>query len=72
MMPSGCREGQRMGYYEQIGVENERHRQRRASMNPAQRRVKDFALNAIGMTASLVLWALVLIPPVAGLIQILR
>lgn len=61
-----------MGYYEQIGVENQRHRARRASMNPAQRRVKDMALNAIAMTAGLVLWALIIAPPVVGLIQHLR
>ena len=51
-----------MGYWEQIGAENLRNRERRNRMRPAERRVRD-ALNLTMVGAiTLVLWGIMLAP----------
>ncbi|MEM8652884.1 MAG: hypothetical protein AAGF54_20345, partial [Pseudomonadota bacterium] len=51
-----------MGYYEQIGVENRRYREKRAAMHPLRRRVMDVLETVFFFTASLVLWVIMLSP----------
>jgi hypothetical protein len=61
-----------MGHWEQIGVENIRHRQRIEGMTPAQRRTREIALNTVAFGASIILWALILAPPILAIIHHLR
>lgn len=51
-----------MGYYEQIGVENMRHRERLARMPAWRRNLGKFVTGAAITAASLFLWALTLAP----------
>lgn len=53
-----------MGYWEQIGEANIRHRERRARMNPRERAFRDIAGRTLLWMASLGLWALMLAPVV--------
>lgn len=52
-----------MGYWEQIGVENMRHRERRAKMNPIRRKVQDFLVN-LGIWAFAIFYWIVMLAPV--------
>lgn len=51
-----------MGYWEQIGVDNQRHRERRARMRLAERRIRDIGGMVLVTGASMALWALMLAP----------
>ncbi|MEO1142872.1 MAG: hypothetical protein AAFW66_11105 [Pseudomonadota bacterium] len=51
-----------MGYYEQIGVENRRYREKRAGLQPLRRRVMDVLETVFFFTASFVLWVIMLSP----------
>lgn len=53
-----------MGYWEQIGEANIRHRERRARMNPCERAFRDIAGQTLLWTACVGLWALMLVPVV--------
>jgi hypothetical protein len=54
--------GEPMGYNEQIGVANQRHRERLAAMNPSQRAIRKAGLTAIVIIVCAALWALMLAP----------
>jgi len=63
------RRGGAMGYWEQIGEANIRHRERRANMHPRQRFVRDVAATVLIAVLCAGLWALNLAPlwrPIAG------
>jgi len=53
-----------MGYWEQIGEANIRHRERRARMNLRERAFRDIAGRTLLWMACLGLWALMLAPVV--------
>jgi hypothetical protein len=58
-----------MGYWEQIGEANIRHRERRAKMHPRQRFIRDAAATVVIIVVCAALWALNLAPlwrPIAG------
>ena len=51
-----------MGYYEQIGEENRKHRERRAAMHPLRRKLMDGFGVAFIILANIALWAIMLSP----------
>lgn len=51
-----------MGYWEQIGEANIRHRERRAKMHPRHRAIFDAIVNASVVTVSAMLWAMLFVP----------
>ena len=51
-----------MGYYEQIGEENRKHREKRAAMHPLRRKISDRLGTAFIIVASIALWAIMLSP----------
>lgn len=58
-----------MGYWEQIGEENRRHRERRARMPPRQRAIRDAVGYALLVAACIALWAQILAPIVLPLVR---
>lgn len=61
-----------MSYWEQTAVANMRHRERLARMTPSQRRAREIALTTISVSASIILWAMIILPPVLMAIRHLR
>lgn len=57
-----------MGYWEQIGEENRRHRERLARMHPLQRKIRSVAGYTLLVVATVALWAVMFTP----LVQIVR
>ena len=57
-----------MGYWEQIGVENQRHQERLERMPPIQRKIKAAIVTAGVTMAALLLWAMILAPVVRPLL----
>ena len=51
-----------MGYYEQIGEENRKYREKRAAMHPLRRKLSDGLRTALIIVASIALWAIMLSP----------
>lgn len=51
-----------MGYWEQIGVENQRHRERLERTPPIRRKIKAAIVTAGVIMAALFLWAVALAP----------
>lgn len=51
-----------MGYYEQIGVENKRHRERLEKMNPIERKTRAIFGNILIWGFALLYWAATLAP----------
>ena len=51
-----------MGYNEQIGEENRKHREKRAAMHSLQRKLADGLGTAFIIVASIALWAIMLSP----------
>lgn len=51
-----------MGHWEQIAVENQRHREKRERMDPRWRAIRDFAGTAAVIAAAATLWAITLAP----------
>lgn len=58
-----------MGYWEQIGEENRRYRERRARMHPRQRAIRDAIGYALLAAACTALWAQTLAPLVLPLVR---
>ncbi|MEM9332798.1 MAG: hypothetical protein AAGA53_15855 [Pseudomonadota bacterium] len=51
-----------MGYWEQIGEENRKHREQRARMHPLRLKITDFLEMVLIYGASIVLWVMLLTP----------
>jgi len=51
-----------MGYWEQIGEENRKHRKKRAAMHPLRWKLSDALGTAFVIVASITLWAIMFSP----------
>jgi len=51
-----------MGYWEQIGVANRRHQERRAGMDPRRRWIQDAVSKTAMIVAAVAIWAIILGP----------
>jgi hypothetical protein len=58
-----------MGYWEQVGEENRKRREKRAAMHPLRKKLTDALGTTSVFSASLALWAIVLAPIVFWLLS---